>query len=230
MVGWDGRICLVLVNTLRYAKDREVEQQIRSAEFRAAKRVEEEAMMAALGIKVMPPPPGLSDPEKSLSLSKAHARRFLAASMPPPPPKPVIKREPRSASIKNEPMTPAIHQDPRNSMRQQPQKKQDRHKEDRRLRRQLKATGSDEEKNDWSEDDADDLMGGSDEEDEDSDDDKCEYHSFLDSSVEAYGKWFLAKVALQQNTMTEKELDDFLIDLVKKHSMKEIQAILKGKK
>jgi hypothetical protein len=40
----------------RYAKDRENEQQLKTAEFRAAKKVEEEALMAALGIKVMPPP------------------------------------------------------------------------------------------------------------------------------------------------------------------------------
>jgi hypothetical protein len=45
---------------IRYAKDRETEQHVKSAEFRAAKRIEEEALMAALGIKVMPssmPPP-----------------------------------------------------------------------------------------------------------------------------------------------------------------------------
>jgi hypothetical protein len=57
---------LILVNTSRYAKDREAEQQIRSAEFRAAKRTEEEAMMAALGIKMMPPPAGSFDRLDSL--------------------------------------------------------------------------------------------------------------------------------------------------------------------
>jgi uncharacterized protein HemY len=47
---------LLLFYSLRYAKDRENEQQIKSAEFRAAKKVEEEALMTALGMKIMPPP------------------------------------------------------------------------------------------------------------------------------------------------------------------------------
>jgi len=46
----------LLFYELRYAKDRENEQQIKSAEFRSAKKVEEEALMAALGMKIMPPP------------------------------------------------------------------------------------------------------------------------------------------------------------------------------
>ena len=115
-------------------------------------------------------------------------------------------------------------------MRHQPNQKQDKHKEDRRRRRQLKATGSDEEKNEWSEDDADDLMDGSDDDEEEDIDDKCKYSPCIDSSTPHVGRWFLAKVTLQQNTMTEKELDDFLMDLVKKHSLKEIQSILKPNK
>lgn len=141
----------------------------------------------------------------------------------------VIKREPQSASVKNEPMTPSIHQDPRNSMRHQLNQKHDKHKEDRRRRRQLKATGSDEEKNEWSEDD-DDLMDGSDDDEEEDIDDKCKYPPSVHSSTSHGERGFLANVTLQQNTMTEKELDDFLMDLVKKHSLKEIQSILKPKK
>ena len=71
----------------------------------------------------------------------------------------MIKREPQSSSIKNEPMTPAIHGDSRHSKRHQQKKKPDGdRKEDRRRQRQLKATASDEEKNDWSENDEEDLM------------------------------------------------------------------------
>ena len=44
------------ISSLRYAKNREQEKQIKTAEFRSAKKVEEEALMAALGMKSMPPP------------------------------------------------------------------------------------------------------------------------------------------------------------------------------
>ena len=84
---------------------------------------------------------------------------MLVAPPPVSQQKPVIKREPQSTSVKNEPMTPAIHHDPRNSKRHEQRKKHDdRRKEDRRRRRQLQATGSDEDKNDWSENDEENLM------------------------------------------------------------------------
>ncbi|CAF3560174.1 unnamed protein product [Rotaria socialis] len=171
-----------------YAKNREQEQQIKSAEFRAAKKIEEDALMTALGIKVMPPPPP-PPPPSTFSTSTQH--------------KSSIKRE--TTSIKNEPMTPSIHNDSRDL-------KQHHHgighdnqrKEDRRRRRQLKATGSDEEKHDWSDNDEEDL-----EDNEDGD---------------------KTKQSLQQNVMTEKELDDFLIDLVKKHGFKTLKRTFKTKK
>ncbi|CAF0798542.1 unnamed protein product [Adineta steineri] len=171
-----------------YAKDRENEQhQIKSAEFIAAKKHEEDALMAALGMKPMPPPP---TPSSSTQ------------------PKPVIKREPQSTrSIKNEPMTPAIHGDSRNEKHHHHHKKpSNQRREDRRRRRQLKATGSDEEKHEWSEDDdEDDLLYGDNDEDQ-------------------------AKQLTEPDQMTEKDLDEFLLDLVKKHGLKTIQRTLKSKK
>ena len=135
---------------------------------------------------------------------------------------PVIKREPQSASIKNEPMTPAIHQDSRNSKRHEHKKKYDsQQNEDRRRRRQLKATASDEEKNDWSENDEEDLM------DEDyNEDDRGRFF------IKVINLCFvcLAKQSIQQNMSSEKELDEFLIDLIKKHGIKTIQRALKSKK
>ena len=150
----------------RYSKNREHEQQIKTAEFRSAKKIEEEALMAALGMKSMPPPGSFH-----YSCSSSLFSKFSVSVAPPPVPqqKPVKKRESQSTSVKNEPMTPAIHHDPRNSKRHDKEKHHDDHrKEDRRRRRQLKATGSDEEKHDWSENDEEDLM------DEDYDDqNKC---------------------------------------------------------
>jgi hypothetical protein len=56
-------------------------------------------------------------------------------------------------------VTPAIHNDSRHSKQHQQNKKYDsQRKEDRRRRRQFKATGSDEDKNDWSENDEENLM------------------------------------------------------------------------
>lgn len=40
----------------RYEKNRANENIIKTAEFRSAKKIEEEALMAALGLKIMPPP------------------------------------------------------------------------------------------------------------------------------------------------------------------------------
>jgi hypothetical protein len=120
----------------RAGKDQSSYNTMKSTEFLSAKRIEEEALMAALGMKSMPPP---ANPISSAQNT------------------PVIKREPQS--IKNEPMTPAIHNDPRNSKRHHQNKNyHEQRKEDRRRRRQLKATASDEEKNEWSENDEDDLM------------------------------------------------------------------------
>ncbi|UJR33865.1 hypothetical protein I4U23_021286 [Adineta vaga] len=173
-----------------YAKDRDNEQQIKSAEFRAAKKLEEDALMAALGMKPLPTPP-----------TAAASSQYQ---------KPVIKREPQSTSVKNEPMTPAIHGDSsRHGKHREHQKKHDnQRREDRRRRRQLKATGSDEEKHEWSASDIDD----DDDDDEDNDDDDK------------------TKESDQQDLMTDKDLDEFLIDLVKKHGMKIIQRALKSKK
>jgi len=38
------------------------------------------------------------------------------------------------------------------------------------------------------------------------------------------------KQSIRRNMTTEKELDEFLVDLVKKHGVKTIQRILKSKK
>jgi len=169
-----------------YAKDRERERQIKTAEFRSAKKIEEEALMAALGMKSMPPP---------------------VAPPPSTQQKPTIKREPQSTSVKNEPMTPAIHSDPRNSKRHHSNNNRDsERREDRRRRRQLKATASDEEKNEWSENDEEDLMD------------------------EVYNEENKTKQSIEQKMTTEKELDEFLIDLIKKHGLETIQRTLKSKK
>lgn len=157
-----------------YEKNRANENIIKTAEFRSAKKIEEDALMAALGLKIMPPPAGTSQ-------SKS-----------------VIKREPQSTSIKNEPMTPAVHHDSRKS-------KSDRHRqEDRRQQRQSKTTGSDEDENNWSENDEEDLM------DEDYDNSET-------------------RQSVQSNMSTEKELDEFLLDLIKKHGLKSIKHALKSK-
>lgn len=101
---------------------------------------------------------------------------LIAVPSTPTQKKPVIKREPQSTSIKNEPMTPAIHNDPRNSKRHDQKKKHDsKRREDRRRRRQLQATGSDEEKINWSENDEDDLI--------DEDDDGEDKSSFCLRSI-----------------------------------------------
>ena len=42
--------------------------------------------------------------------------------------------------------------------------------------------------------------------------------------------YFVAKIALEPNVMTEQELDQFLIDLVKKHTLETIKQTLKSKK
>ncbi len=42
--------------------------------------------------------------------------------------------------------------------------------------------------------------------------------------------FFKAKQAIEQDSMTDKDLDEFLIDLVKKHGLKLIQRTLKSKK
>ncbi len=146
---------------------------------------------------------------------------FLAAPAASTQKKTVIKREPQSTSIKNEPMTPAIHNDSRNSKQRHQSKKHDNHrKEDRRRRRQLKAFGSDEEKNDWSEDD-DDLV-----DDDDDEDTSLFFFKYFLFQINI----FLAKNPIQQDMMTEKELDEFLIDLVKKHGLRTIQRTLKSQK
>ncbi|CAF3345644.1 unnamed protein product [Rotaria sp. Silwood1] len=192
-----------------YAKNRDHEQQIKSAEFRAAKKIEEDALMAALGMKVMLPPP-LPPPVATSTQQKL-----------------TTKRESQSTSIKNEPMTPAIHNDSRDLKQHHKNPKHDnQRKEDRRRRRQLKATGSDEEKHDWSESDEDGLIDDIDDEE----DDKgsfCVVIFFLKSNN---GLSVLAKQSIEPNTMTEKELDEFLIDLVKKHGFKTIKRTLKSKK
>ena len=159
----------------RYEKNRGNEHVVKTAEFRSAKKIEEEALMAALGLQIIPP------------TSTTQSR-------------PVIKREPQSTSVKNEPMTPAVHHDSRKS-------KNDKHRrEDRRRQRQMKTAASDEEKNNWSEnDDEEDLM------DEAYDNDE-------------------SKRSLQQNMSTEKELDEFLLDLIDKHGLKTIKHALKSKK
>lgn len=132
--------------------------------------------------------------------------------------KSVIKREPQSTSIKNEPMTPAVHHDSRKS-------KSDRHRqEDRRRQRQSKTTGSAEDENNWSENDEEDLM------DEDYDNSESMHLSALISNNLSY-VFFLtvARQSVQSNMSTEKELDEFLLDLIKKHGLKSIKHALKSK-
>ncbi|CAF1022068.1 unnamed protein product [Adineta ricciae] len=173
----------------KYSKTQGNQVQIKSAEFRAAKKLEEDALMAALGMKPLP--------------------NAVAAAVATPiqQQKPVIKRELQSTSVKNEPMTPAIHGDNRHGKHHdQPKSHDKKWKEDRRRRRQQKAAGSDEDKHDWSAS-----------EDSEADDDE---EQDKDTKNEA----------AQPDLMTEKDLDEFLVDLVKKHGLRTIQRALKSKK
>ncbi len=54
-----------------------------------------------------------------------------------------------------------------------------------------------------------------------------EYNFFKSNNFVSF---FSAKQTIQQDMMTDKDLDEFLIDLVKKHGLKTIQRTLKSKK
>jgi hypothetical protein len=133
--------------------------------------------------------------------------------------KPTIKRESEAMSIKNEPMTPSIHNSSRHSMRDHV----DEQRDDRRRQRQLKASASDEEKNEWSDNDEDDLS------DDNEPDEKGTLTTFMTLPVH-YSSCISVKTSLEQNTMTDEELNDFLIGLVKKHGLATIKQILKSNK
>ena len=67
---------------------------------------------------------------------------------------------------------PTVHKDSRQIKQHRLKRKHDiQRKEDRRRHRQIKATGSDEEKNDWSESDEDNLI--------DDDDDDVDHNQGL---------------------------------------------------
>ncbi|CAF0897381.1 unnamed protein product [Didymodactylos carnosus] len=134
-----------------YAKDRETEN-MKSAEFRAAKQKEEEALMAALGIKILPKDSTVTDRN--------------------PPNQPIMKERSSTST----------------------RKQNDQQHRQGKQRKMAKSDADTEDDVDISEEEVDDSPS-----------DKNEM-------------------------MTEKEVDELLISLIKKHGMKTIYKSLKSKK
>lgn len=179
--------------------------------------------MAVLGIRTAPPSAaGESFDYRKLLFEKTIY--YIASSSSTSYEKPTAKRESNLNSVKDEPMTPSIHNDPRRGNKQKQDRKHNRKQEDRRRRRQYQADGSDEGNHDWSDDDG--LPGQSDEDnDEKRNTFDCEEFNFGTSKL-----IILDEKQIEPETMTEKELDEFLIDMVKNHGYKSIKNILKMKK